>query len=128
MLRKVPELKSLHTFMVAMNEKGNLSRQEAVSMIPPLLLDVKPHHKVLDMCAAPGSKTGQIIEMLHSSGEAYPSGMVIANDSDNKRCYTLTHQIKRYGTFPLHIYCCIHLILACVFRLALASGCTHVDH
>ncbi len=26
--------------------QGNISRQEAVSMIPPLLLDVKPHHKV----------------------------------------------------------------------------------
>ena len=26
--------------------KGNLSRQEAVSMIPPLLIDVEPHHKV----------------------------------------------------------------------------------
>ena len=95
MLRKVPELKKLHQFIVAMNEKGNLSRQEAVSMIPPLLLDVKPEHAVLDMCAAPGSKTAQIIEMLHAGGEPYPKGIVIANDSDNKRCYTLTHQIKR---------------------------------
>jgi len=29
-------------------------------------MDVKPHHKVLDMCAAPGSKTAQLIEMLHA--------------------------------------------------------------
>jgi 16S rRNA C967 or C1407 C5-methylase (RsmB/RsmF family) len=29
-----------------MEEQGNLSRQEAVSMIPPLLLDVEPHHMV----------------------------------------------------------------------------------
>ena len=27
-------------------ETGNTSRQETVSMIPPLVLDVKPHHKV----------------------------------------------------------------------------------
>jgi 16S rRNA C967 or C1407 C5-methylase (RsmB/RsmF family) len=47
MLRKVPELKALHTFLVAMNEKGNLSRQEAVSMIPPLLLDVYGAHPPL---------------------------------------------------------------------------------
>jgi len=26
--------------------KGNISRQEAVSMLPPLFLDVLPHHKV----------------------------------------------------------------------------------
>ena len=35
-------------------------------MIPPLLLGVEPHHYVLDMCAAPGSKTSQLIELLHS--------------------------------------------------------------
>lgn len=34
-------------------------------MIPPLLLGIEPHHKVLDMCAAPGSKTGQLLELLH---------------------------------------------------------------
>lgn len=55
-----------------------------MSMIPPLVLDVQPHHKVvvilylspvhyesgflkvLDMCAAPGSKTTQLLEMLHA--------------------------------------------------------------
>lgn len=36
-------------------------------MIPPLLLDVQPHHRVLDLCAAPGSKTTQIAELLHAS-------------------------------------------------------------
>lgn len=39
-----------------MNEtnSGNISRQEAVSMIPPLFMDVKSWHLVLDSCAAPG--------------------------------------------------------------------------
>ena len=53
---------------------GNISRQETVSMIPPLVLDVKPHHKVLDMCAAPGSKTAQLIEALHSQEGVIPEG------------------------------------------------------
>lgn len=26
---------------------------------------VQPHHRVLDMCAAPGSKTFQLLEALH---------------------------------------------------------------
>ena len=82
-------------------------------MIPPLLLQVKPGHKVLDMCAAPGSKTAQIIEALHSDcdmdfilnadGKPYMStvehkplnGLVVANDVDNKRCYMLVHQSNR---------------------------------
>jgi multisite-specific tRNA:(cytosine-C5)-methyltransferase len=33
-------------------------------MVPPLLMDIKPHQWVLDMCAAPGSKTAQIIEAV----------------------------------------------------------------
>lgn len=73
-------------------------------MIPPLLLDVKPHHKVLDMCAAPGSKTAQIIEMLHKPGEETSAGdgVIVANDVHNKRCYMLVHQSKR-----LHSPCTI---------------------
>lgn len=34
-------------------------------MIPVTLLKIEPHHKVIDMCAAPGSKTIQILEYLH---------------------------------------------------------------
>ncbi|CAI9620004.1 unnamed protein product [Staurois parvus] len=79
--------------------QGNISRQEAVSMIPPVLLDVQPHHKILDMCAAPGSKTKQLIEMLHADMDVpFPEGFVIANDVDNKRCYLLVHQAKRLNS------------------------------
>uniref|UniRef100_A0A671LBH5 tRNA (cytosine(34)-C(5))-methyltransferase n=1 Tax=Sinocyclocheilus anshuiensis TaxID=1608454 RepID=A0A671LBH5_9TELE len=78
---------------------GNISRQEAVSMIPPLLLKIEPQHKILDMCAAPGSKTAQLIEMVHSDMDVpFPEGFVIANDVDNKRCYLLVHQAKRLNS------------------------------
>lgn len=46
------------------------------------------------MCAAPGSKTFQLLEALHSS-EAEPSGFVVANDVETQRCNLLTHQTKR---------------------------------
>uniref|UniRef100_A0A8C4Q6H6 tRNA (cytosine(34)-C(5))-methyltransferase n=1 Tax=Eptatretus burgeri TaxID=7764 RepID=A0A8C4Q6H6_EPTBU len=65
-IRKSPILERFHNFLVFETESGNISRQEAVSMIPPLLLEVEPHHKVLDLCAAPGFKTAQIIDMLHA--------------------------------------------------------------
>ncbi|NXF94579.1 NSUN2 methyltransferase, partial [Eubucco bourcierii] len=98
-LRKSPELEKFHQFLVSETECGNISRQEAVSMIPPLLLNVSPHHKILDMCAAPGSKTAQLIEMLHADmNVAFPKGFVIANDVDNKRCYLLVHQAKRLNS------------------------------
>uniref|UniRef100_A0A915AC98 tRNA (cytosine(34)-C(5))-methyltransferase n=1 Tax=Parascaris univalens TaxID=6257 RepID=A0A915AC98_PARUN len=97
-VRSQPVLKNFHNFLVTEAELGNISRQEAVSMIPPLLLDVKSHHKVLDACAAPGSKTMQIIEMMHEDSDT-PSGLVVANDVDNSRCYLLVRQaLKRMPT------------------------------
>ena len=39
-------------------------------MIPPLLMDVKSGMTVLDLCAAPGSKSAQLIEMVHGGEEA----------------------------------------------------------
>ena len=59
-------------------------------MMPPLLCDIQSHHSVFDMCAAPGSKTAQVIEMLHSGSEK-SKGYVVANDADHKRAYLLTH-------------------------------------
>ena len=60
-------------------------------MIPVTLLDVQPHHAVMDMCAAPGSKTIQILEYLHSEGDKLGTGFMVANDTDAKRAYMLTH-------------------------------------
>eukprot|EP01089_Gocevia_fonbrunei_P012638 TRINITY_DN3042_c0_g1_i1.p1 TRINITY_DN3042_c0_g1~~TRINITY_DN3042_c0_g1_i1.p1 ORF type:complete len:751 (+),score=154.37 TRINITY_DN3042_c0_g1_i1:62-2314(+) len=98
-LRKSPILSKFHKFLMSQTDQGHINRQEAVSMLPPLFLDVQPHHIVLDMCAAPGSKTSQLIEFLHAKDhetKQLPSGLVIANDLEEKRCYMLVHQIKRF--------------------------------
>ncbi|KAJ3551352.1 hypothetical protein NM688_g4752 [Phlebia brevispora] len=98
-LRKSPEFKKFHNFLVFETEVGNISRQEAVSMLPPLFLEVEPHHRVIDMCAAPGSKTAQLLEALHAhdtiTSSSFPSGLLIANDSDYKRTHLLIHQSAR---------------------------------
>ena len=69
-VRRFPPFASFQKFLVSETSVGNISRQEAVSMIPPLLMDVKPGMIVLDLCAAPGSKAAQLIEMVHGGEEA----------------------------------------------------------
>lgn len=98
-IKKQKDFAKTQRFLVVETEVGNISRQEAVSMIPPLLLDIRPEHYVLDMCAAPGSKTAQLVEALHANDEKQlPTGFVLANDSDYKRSHMLVHQVKRLNS------------------------------
>lgn len=70
---------------------GDIYVQSAASMIPPVVLDVKPGHHVLDMCAAPGSKTTQIAQYLEGDG------FVVANDSNGNRLTALGINQQRLG-------------------------------
>ena len=78
-------LKSLH-------ETGRITRQEIVSMIPVLAIDISPGETVLDMCASPGSKTTQIAECLGDSG------IVFANEISNSRANTLVSNVQRHAS------------------------------
>lgn len=58
------------------------------------------------MCAAPGSKTSQILEIMSSkakSAKKEVTGCVIANDVDTNRAYMLTHQIDRNSTSAMMV-------------------------
>jgi len=81
-------INKLHSLIHLLNEYGIISRQELVSMLPPLMLNVESTDFVLDMCAAPGSKTKQLSEMLNNEG------FLVANELDQKRTFTLTHNLK----------------------------------
>jgi len=98
-IRRVAALQKLKEFLIAEEAAGNITRQEEASMIPPLFLDVRSNHSVLDMCAAPGSKTWQLVELLHTNGGLeesidIPEGVIIANDSNSKRAYMLSHRLR----------------------------------
>ncbi len=56
-LRKRTDLKKLHKFLTDATNSGYIYRQELVSMIPTLILNPIESDLILDMCAAPGSKT-----------------------------------------------------------------------
>jgi 16S rRNA C967 or C1407 C5-methylase (RsmB/RsmF family) len=45
---------------------GQIYMQGLTSMLPPLLMDLKPGQAILDLCAAPGSKTSEIAALMHN--------------------------------------------------------------
>ena len=73
---------------------GLFYMQEASSMIPPTLFDFseKTSPLVLDMAAAPGSKTTQLAERLFSRG------CLFANEPDLSRLKGMTTNLDRLGT------------------------------
>lgn len=91
-LRKQENIKEFHSFLQKANDSGLITRQELVSMIPPLILQPERNDKIIDMCAAPGSKTAQLIELM------FGTGLVVANDVDTNRAYMLIHQLHRSNT------------------------------
>jgi 16S rRNA (cytosine1407-C5)-methyltransferase len=74
-----------------LHQLGYFYIQEASSMLPPVLLDAQPGELILDMSAAPGSKTTQLAAMMEGRG------LVIANDIQPKRLKTLQTACHRLG-------------------------------
>ncbi len=86
---------------------GVLTRQAIESMVPVALLKVEPHHRVLDLCASPGSKTTQALEALHAHGVSAPSGIVVANDVSPLRGQMLSRRCAALGEM------CSRLLVTC---------------
>jgi NOL1/NOP2/sun family putative RNA methylase len=76
---------------------GYIYIQEPASMVPPLVLDPQPGETVLDMCAAPGSKTTQIGQYMKNEG------VLVANEYIGTRLAPLAMNAQRVGL--LNIIC-----------------------
>jgi 16S rRNA (cytosine967-C5)-methyltransferase len=69
--------------------KGWISIQDEASQTIPLLLNVLPGDRVLDLCAAPGGKTPPLVR---AAGE---KGMVVAADRHAHRLRAMREQFRR---------------------------------
>lgn len=58
-------------------------------MIPPIVLNPKPGEKVLDLTAAPGSKTTEMAALMENKG------YILANELDKIRCERLKYNVER---------------------------------
>ena len=70
---------------------GLLYRQSLSSMLPVLVLAPRPGECVLDMCAAPGSKTTQMAALMRNEGE------IAAVEAVRGRYYKLKSVVDRMG-------------------------------
>lgn len=88
--------------MVRLNKPGNISELSAFkeglftiqditssSVVP--LLNPQSGRQIFDICAAPGTKTTQIAELIDDKG------LIIATDRDNDRLLKLDESIRRLG-------------------------------
>ena len=70
---------------------GVIYSQDASAMLPVLALDIESNDIVLDMCAAPGGKSIQILEKLNGSG------LLISNEYVFNRAKILYENLTRFG-------------------------------
>jgi 16S rRNA (cytosine1407-C5)-methyltransferase len=70
---------------------GHIYIQDLASMLPPLVLQPRSGERVLDLCAAPGSKTTQLAALMGNRGA------ILANDVSTKRLKSLVFNLRRTG-------------------------------
>lgn len=76
---------------LALYQQGAVYLQSLPSMLPPLVLDPKPGEYVLDLTAAPGSKTTQMAALMQNQGH------ILANELDSIRCERLRYNVALQG-------------------------------
>ena len=78
-------------------EKGEIYLQSLSSMLPPIILEPKQGENVLDMAAAPGGKTTQIVAMTEN--KAY----ITACEKNKIRAERLKYNLQKQGVGSVNV-------------------------
>ncbi len=76
---------------------GKIYSQESTSGIPPTTFNLETNDKIIDMCAAPGSKTTQISALMDNKGD------ILANDKYSNRIKSLLANVYRLGCLNVKV-------------------------
>ena len=91
-LRRTGDIRQLKAF-----QKAWIRIQDETAHVIGRALEPAPGSRVLDLCAAPGSKASQILERIG------PDGHVVACDSDPQKLDRLRQSLERFGSnFTIH--------------------------
>jgi NOL1/NOP2/sun family putative RNA methylase len=71
--------------------EGHVYLQSLSSMVPALVLGPRPGERILDIAAAPGSKTTQMAALMENRGS------ILANDVDPIRAQRLAYNLRLQG-------------------------------
>ncbi len=70
---------------------GRITVQDETAMFAATLLDPQPGERVLDLCAAPGTKTTHLAELMNDTGE------IVACDVSRDRLARVRENVSRLG-------------------------------
>ena len=85
-IKETQNLGSLHEYL-----QGYYYLQNIASMLPAKILDPKPNETIIDMCAAPGSKSTHIAQIMKNKGK------LILIEKNKRRIPALELNIRRMG-------------------------------
>jgi 16S rRNA (cytosine967-C5)-methyltransferase len=88
--RRALWVESGDVFSTAAWREGRVMIQDEASQLVAELLNPEPGHRVLDLCAAPGMKAGQIADAMRE-------GMLLACDRSLRRLHSLERIVLRAG-------------------------------
>lgn len=90
--RSLRDLQSTESY-----RQGEIYVQSLPSMVPPLVLAPEPGETVLDLTAAPGSKTTQMAVMMQGKGR------LVANDNNKIRFFKLKANVEQQGAVQVEL-------------------------
>lgn len=91
-LKDAPRVEGLPGFA-----EGRITVQDETAMHAATLLAPQPGERVLDLCAAPGTKTAHLAELMNDTGE------IVAADVSHDRLARVRENIERLGLKSIRI-------------------------